>query len=120
MARVKAKNTKPEVQVRRCAHKLGYRFRLHRRDLPGKPDIVFPGRKKAIFVHGCFWHHHDCKRGTIPETNREFWEAKLASNVERDATSQSALKQDGWSVLVLWECQTRNEDNLIAALRSFL
>ena len=107
MAAVRSKDTKPERFVRRELHARGYRFRLHRPDLPGKPDIVFPSRRRAIFVNGCFWHGHDCPRGALPATRREFWEPKIAGNKARDAENQSRLEAAGWSVLVVWECDLR-------------
>ena len=107
MAAVRSKNTKSELLVRRELHARGYRFRLHRRDLPGKPDIVFPSRKSAIFVNGCFWHGHDCPAGALPATRHKFWEAKIGRNKERDAKSQSKLEAAGWNVLVVWECALR-------------
>lgn len=120
MARVKAKNTKPEMIVRRLCHRLGYRFRLHRRDLPGAPDLVFPGRRAAMFVHGCFWHGHDCARGArVPKTNRAYWEAKIARNRARDARARAELEALGWRVLVIWECALKDED-LAARLVDFL
>ena len=120
MSRVKGKNTKPEMIVRRTAHALGYRFRLHRKDLPGRPDLVFPRLRKVVFVHGCFWHRHDCPRGTLPKTNSEFWQTKLSRNVERDARSIAALQAAGWNVLVVWECETKDRDGLAGKLSTFL
>ena len=119
MRSVRRKDTAPEIVVRKCAHALGYRFRLHRKDLPGKPDLVFPGRRKAVFVHGCFWHRHSCKRGTIPGSNRGFWEEKLNRNAERDAAALSALERQGWSALVIWECEVKKPD-LAERLASFI
>ena len=107
MAAVRSKDTKPERFIRRELHARGYRFRLHRRDLPGKPDIVFPSRKCAIFVNGCFWHGHDCPAGALPATRLEFWEAKIGRNKDRDAENQSKLEAAGWNVLVVWECDLR-------------
>ncbi len=121
MAAVKGKNTKPEMIVRRLAHALGYRFRLHRKDLPGKPDLVFPGRRKAIFVHGCFWHGHDCARGSRqPRQNADYWRNKIERNVARDASSLAALTALGWQVLVIWECEMKDRDALADRLRAFL
>ena len=120
MSRIRGKDTKPEMIVRRLAHGLGYRFRLHRKDLPGRPDLVFPRLRKVVFVHGCFWHRHDCPRGTIPKTNNEFWTAKLARNMERDAATLAALKSAGWSALVVWECETKDEAVLGDRLNTFL
>jgi DNA mismatch endonuclease (patch repair protein) len=106
MARVGSKNTKPEMLVRRALHRLGFRFRLHRRDLPGRPDIVLPKYKTAIFVHGCFWHRHPgCRRTTIPKTREAFWLSKFEANISRDRKATEALERDGWKVLVLWECE---------------
>jgi len=112
MANVHSRNTKLELRVRSAAHKLGFRFRLHRKELPGKPDIVFPSRRAALFVHGCFWHGHDCPRGQLlPVTNAEFWREKLRRNVERDTKVQAALMDLGWRPIIIWECQTKG-DNL--------
>lgn len=108
MSGIRAKNTKPEMLVRKILFAAGYRFRLHRRELPGAPDVVLPGRKVAIFVHGCFWHRHaGCGFATSPTTNAAFWHAKLSGNVERDARAIEALKETGWRVLVVWECATK-------------
>jgi DNA mismatch endonuclease (patch repair protein) len=107
MARIRGKDTKPELVVRRLLHRMGVRFRLHRKDLPGKPDVVLPGRKKIIFIHGCYWHGHYCSAGRLPKSRIEFWLPKIAGNCLRDARNVKALRRNGWSVLVLWECQTR-------------
>lgn len=121
MARVRGKNSKPEIIVRRLVHGLGYRFRLHVRSLPGTPDIVFRKKCKAIFVHGCFWHRHPgCARTTTPSTRAGFWEAKFAQNVERDARKEKALLALDWKVLVVWECETFNPDVLKTRLDAFL
>lgn len=121
MARVKGKNTTPELTVRRALHALGARFRLHRKDLPGAPDIVLPGRRLAIFVHGCFWHGHDCARGSrVPKANRDYWVAKVARNRARDATSTVALEADGWRVETIWECEIKDAAALEARLRTML
>ena len=121
MRAIRSENTKPEVRVRKAAHAMGYRFRLHRRDLPGKPDLVFAGRQKLIFVHGCFWHQHEkCRDGRVPLSNSAYWRPKLARNVARDAENAGRLKQDEWKVLVIWECETDNKDWLTLRLRSFL
>jgi len=101
-------------------HGLGYRFRLHRADLPGKPDLAFPARFKVIFVHGCFWHSHGCKSGLIPKSNRDFWLTKLRKNEERDRSSLEALVQQGWKALVIWECELRDLRALSLRLRRFL
>lgn len=108
MSHIKNKNTKPEVLVRRFLFANGCRFRLHRTDMPGKPDIVLPKYKTVIFVNGCFWHGHlDCKYATIPETNREFWDNKISRNKERDTVTYSLLKNMGWRVMVVWQCQLK-------------
>lgn len=121
MAQVRSKNTKPEKRVRSLLHRLGRRFRLHRRDLPGTPDIVLPKHRAAIFVHGCFWHAHPgCPRATTPSTRVEFWTDKLARNAARDARNQRELAAAGWRVLVVWECETRDEPALEARLLAFL
>ncbi len=109
MRAVKSRDTAPELAVRRAAHALGLRFRLHRADLPGKPDLVFPARRIALFVHGCFWHGHDCPRGArMPQTNCAYWESKISRNVARDATASAALKKLGWTPRTIWECETRD------------
>jgi DNA mismatch endonuclease (patch repair protein) len=121
MSAIKGKNTKPELRVRSALHAMGYRFRLHRKDLPGKPDIVLAKHHLALFVHGCFWHCHDCRWGrVVPATRPEFWAAKRGGNVERDAAKQDALRTQGWTVATIWECQTRDEESLQAALRAIL
>lgn len=120
MASVKGKNTKPEMLVRRLAHALGYRFRLHRKDLPGAPDLVFPSRRKVVFVHGCFWHGHDCARGARrPKANADYWRNKISRNRARDASAVAALEGMGWRVLTLWECELNRED-LPLRLRGYL
>jgi DNA mismatch endonuclease (patch repair protein) len=117
MRAVKSSNTAPEIAVRRAAHALGLRFRLNRSDLPGKPDLVFPARKTAVFVHGCFWHGHDCARGArMPASNRDYWLAKISRNVTRDKTTLAALKQQGWKTHVIWECETRDKAILAGLL----
>jgi DNA mismatch endonuclease, patch repair protein len=121
MARVRGRNTKPELAVRRVSHELGFRFRLHRRDLPGTPDLVFSRLKKIILVHGCFWHRHKgCGRATTPKTRREFWVSKFDANIARDAKTTAALRRLGWSVLVVWECETRKPTSLRNRLGKFL
>jgi DNA mismatch endonuclease (patch repair protein) len=121
MANIRGKDTKPEIVVRRLLHKMGYRFRLHRKDLPGTPDIVFPGRKALIFVHGCFWHQHEgCRFAVLPATRRSFWENKLSGNVSRDRRAVTALRRAGWRVSVIWECQTQRATVLENRLRRFL
>jgi DNA mismatch endonuclease, patch repair protein len=121
MSRVSGKNTKPELVVRSLLHKMGYRFRLHRKDLPGKPDITLPKHKKVIFVHGCFWHGHtDCPRSKRPTTNKKFWREKLDKNRERDKASVNNLKELGWDVLVVWTCEVNDVFKLKNKLFSFL
>lgn len=121
MASIREKNTKPEKIIRSLLHRLGYRYRLHRRELPGRPDLVFPSRRKVIFVHGCFWHMHDCRWGIVtPATNSSFWATKRQDNCKRDRKSIAALMADGWNVLIVWECETRNEVTLIAKMEQFL
>ncbi|MDB5694301.1 MAG: vsr [Alphaproteobacteria bacterium] len=121
MGRVRGKDSKPELAVRRVAHALGYRFRLHRRDLPGTPDLVFPRTKKVIFVHGCFWHRHeDCRGTTTPKTRAEYWKQKFVENVARDAAQVNELKHLGWDVLIVWECETRDKVRLRERLIAFL
>ena len=121
MRAVKSKNTTLEIRVRKLAHALGYRFRLHRKNLAGTPDLVFASRRKVIFVHGCFWHGHDCARGARqPKENAEYWRSKIHRNRERDASAVAALAADGWRSLVLWECQTLDREELIGRLISFL
>lgn len=115
MARVRSKDTAPELAVRRALHATGLRFRLHRADLPGRPDIVLPRRKTAVFVHGCFWHSHPgCKRACVPATRQEYWVPKLRRNVERDRTATDALRAVGWRVIVIWECEARSPAGLAA------
>jgi DNA mismatch endonuclease (patch repair protein) len=121
MQAVKSKDTAPELTVRRLAHRMGYRFRLHRKDLPGKPDLVFPGLHRVIFVHGCFWHGHDCERGArVPKANRDYWVQKIARNQARDRAARAALTGLGWRVTVLWECELSNVTRLHRRLRSLL
>jgi len=120
MSRVRGKDTKPEMVVRRLAHRLGYRFRLHRRDLPGRPDLVFPGRKKVIFVHGCYWHRHSCKLATTPKSNVEFWLTKFRENTRRDKRNLAALHKQGWDCMVLWQCEIERGEGLDDRLTSFL
>lgn len=122
MARVRSKNTAPEMVVRRLVHRLGYRYRLHAADLPGRPDLVFPARWKVIFVHGCFWHGHEtCRSGTVrPQGNAAFWGAKLDRNKARDVQHIAALVGIGWSALVVWGCELRDTEALSARIRAFL
>ena len=117
MSRIRSRDTKPERVVRTACHHLGLRFRLHRKDLPGKPDLVFPRFKTVLFVHGCYWHSHDCKYGRVkPKTNTEFWQSKRGNTVLRDNRNRASLEALGWRVLVVWECETRDR----AGLESFL
>ena len=110
MSAIKSKNTKPEIAVRRLLHSMGYRFRLHRKDLPGSPDIVLPKYKTVIFVHGCFWHRHEnCKYATTPKTRKEFWEKKFRENINRDNLNQANLSLKGWKIIIIWECQLKGD-----------
>jgi DNA mismatch endonuclease (patch repair protein) len=121
MRAIKSRNTAPELLVRRLAHSMGYRFRVHRRDLPGTPDLVFPARGKAIFVHGCFWHCHDCAGGPrMPGLNRTYWKKKLTRNKERDEAACEALTALGWKVRVFWECELQDLKRTERSLRTFL
>lgn len=121
MARIKSKNTTPELVVRKSTHALGYRFRLHRQDLPGKPDLVFVRKRKVIFVNGCFWHGHDCRRGArMPASNTTYWTAKISRNVERDRGNRKALRSMGWEILIVWECQLKKPSELRRRLKAFL
>ena len=113
MSAIKSKNTKPEIAVRKVLHSMGYRFRLHSKDLPGSPDIVLPKYKTVIFVHGCFWHRHEnCKYATTPKTREDFWNNKFRSNVERDLEIQENIKNIEWRSVVIWECETKDIENL--------
>lgn len=117
MSRVRGKHTKPEMIVRRAAHALGLRFRLHRKDLPGRPDLVFPRHKVALFVHGCFWHRHPgCRLASTPKTRTEFWQSKFDANVARDIRVAEQLRAACWRVVTIWECETRKEDILSEGL----
>jgi DNA mismatch endonuclease (patch repair protein) len=120
MRRIRGKNTRPEMFVRRLVYGMGYRFRLHRKDLPGCPDLVFPRYKKALFVHGCFWHSHPgCKRATIPKSHQDYWRSKLEKNRDRDKKSQAALLAAGWDIMIVWECEIKNND-LTEKIKLFL
>ena len=111
MSAIKSKNTKPEIAVRKLLHSMGYRFRLHRKDLPGSPDIVLPKYKTVIFVHGCFWHRHkNCKYASTPKTRQEFWEAKFRENINRDKLNQENLSSKGWKIIIVWECEIKDKD----------
>ena len=113
MSAIKSKNTKPEIKVRKVLHSMGYRFRLHSKDLPGSPDIVLPKYKTVIFVHGCFWHRHEnCKYASTPKTRQEFWNKKFKTNIERDLEIQDKIKNLDWRSVVIWECETKNMENL--------
>ncbi|MCM8742303.1 DNA mismatch endonuclease Vsr [Pseudomonas koreensis] len=123
MSRVRSAHTKPEILVRKLIFGMGYRYRLHRKDLPGKPDIVFPSRKKVIFVHGCFWHQHQdptCRLSRTPKTKQDFWAPKFIANQERDRIALSELERLSWQVLIIWECQLKNVDSLQAKISEFL
>jgi DNA mismatch endonuclease, patch repair protein len=123
MASIRSKDMKPELAVRKLAHRLGYRFRLHRKDLPGKPDLVFPRYKSVIFVHGCFWHRHGetkCLDGRLPKSNASYWGPKLARNLERDLQHRSELERHGWRVLVIWECETKKPELTAGKIENFL
>jgi DNA mismatch endonuclease (patch repair protein) len=121
MRRVKGKNTTPELTVRKALTRLGARYRLHRKDLPGKPDIVLPGRRLALFVHGCFWHGHDCARGArVPKQNRDYWVGKVGRNRARDEASREALTALGWRVETIWECDLKDAAALESRLRGLL
>ncbi|HEY8036658.1 MAG TPA: very short patch repair endonuclease [Methylobacter sp.] len=121
MAAVKGKDTTPEIRVRRMLHKMGYRFRLHRKDLSGKPDIVLPRYRLCIFVHGCFWHQHPgCKRATIPEFNHEFWITKFQGTLKRDRQAKKELRHQGWRVCIIWECETKKEESLDRVIHRYM
>ena len=120
MAAVRQKDTAPEMRVRRLLHGIGYRYRLHDRNLPGKPDVVFSARRKVIFVNGCFWHGHKCRKGRIPKSNVEFWRAKITRNRARDAEAIGELRSEGWSVRIVWQCELRDEGSLKGRLVGFL
>ena len=114
MASIRSANTKPEVSVRRMLHQMGFRFRLHRRDLPGRPDVVLPKYKLALFVHGCFWHRHpQCSLAAVPKANAEFWQQKFEANVRRDAMNLAHLRQAGWRTVVVWECAIRASPSFV-------
>ncbi|WGJ16446.1 very short patch repair endonuclease [Methylocapsa sp. D3K7] len=123
MGRIRSKDTAPEIMVRKVVHKIGYRFRLHRKDLPGCPDLVFPRSRKVIFVHGCFWHRHpdpNCRLARLPKTRLDFWEPKLSANHRRDQLSQAVLSAAGWQILIVWECEIGNKEQLENKLIRFL
>jgi len=117
MSRIRSKDTKPELIVRRLLHSEGYRFRLHRKDLPGKPDIVLTKHKSIVLVHGCFWHRHkNCPDATLPKSRKAFWDDKLSRNVERDKVVESTLRRAGWKVVVIWECETTNPELILTRI----
>ena len=123
MSNIQAKGMKPEMTVRRITHAMGYRYRLHRKDLPGKPDLVFVGWRKVVFVHGCFWHQHadpSCKIARRPQSNRDYWLPKLERNVARDAEHQARLAELGWDVLVVWECDIETSGGIADRIQEFL
>lgn len=120
MSKVGRKNTAPEMTLRRALHALGYRFRLHRRELPGTPDLVFPGRRKVIFVHGCFWHGHNCQWGRAPKSRLDYWQNKIETNRERDSMALTRLEDAGWGALVVWQCELRDVDATVARVEAFL
>ena len=120
MRAIRSKDMQPELKVRSIVHRLGYRFRLHRKDLPGKPDLVFVSRRKVIFVHGCFWHSHGCRVSHTPKSNADYWGPKLARNVFRDHRNIEALREAGWRSFVIWECETNNEDSIRKRVAKFL
>jgi DNA mismatch endonuclease (patch repair protein) len=121
MRAVKSKNTFPELLVRRLLHAKGYRYRLHKADLPGTPDLVFPSREKVLFIHGCFWHGHHCARGSrVPKTNTEYWTHKISRNRVREKAAKRALRAQGWKFLTVWECQLKDIEKLTQRLTRFL
>jgi DNA mismatch endonuclease Vsr len=120
MRAIHNRDTLPEMAVRSIVHRLGYRFRLHRKDLPGRPDLVFPSRHKVIFVHGCFWHAHACKRGLVPNSNRDFWLPKLRGNKVRDRRNLKALADLGWDALVIWQCELKDTSAVRLRVKRFL
>ena len=120
MQSVRTKNTGPEKFVRKVLFGLGYRYRLHRKDLPGTPDLVFPGRRKVIFIHGCYWHGHGCKKGQLPKSGSTYWTQKIAKNRERDKRKETELKEAGWDVLTIWQCELTELSSLVSRLEAFL
>lgn len=119
MSRIRSKDTAPEMAVRTFLHALGYRYRLHRKELPGNPDIVFPSRRKVIFIHGCYWHAHDCSVGHVPKSNVSYWSSKLERNAARDAANGKLLRALGWKTMIIWECQVR-KGSFTQKLKRFL
>lgn len=120
MSKISGKETKPEILVRKYLFSLGFRFRKNVKDLPGKPDILLPKYKTIIFIHGCFWHGHDCKRGALPEANQEFWQEKIEKNLERDIHNISELRKNGWSVIIIWQCEIKNKEAKNIRLRKLI
>ncbi|MCM2481692.1 MULTISPECIES: very short patch repair endonuclease [Burkholderia] len=121
MRRIRSKDTEPELAVRRLVYAMGYRYRLHRKDIPGKPDLAFLGRRKVIFIHGCFWHQHSgCREGRPPKSNTDYWLPKLRRNQDRDRAALSQLAATGWEALVIWECETKDSSALAAKIKVFL
>ena len=120
MSKVGQKNTKPELALRRAIHRLGYRFRLHRRHLPGSPDIVFPSRRKVVFVHGCFWHGHGCRWGRLPKSRPDYWPSKIETNKERDRRVLTELRDAGWEPLVVWQCELKDLEGAVDRVEAFL
>lgn len=120
MRSVGTKNTGPELQLRKMLHHAGYRYRLHGKMLPGRPDLVFPGRRKVIFVHGCFWHGHDCFKGRAPKSKGEYWKPKLAANQQRDARNMGDLRKLGWDSLVVWQCELKEPVAVLQRVEKFL
>ena len=120
MSRIRSVDTKPELFVRRTLHAMGYRFRTHVRGLPGRPDLVFTRRRAVVFVHGCFWHRHGCKKTYVPKVREEFWQGKFKTNVDRDERNRLQLLETGWRVMVVWECEVENDDSVLDRIVSFL
>lgn len=120
MSKVGQKDTAPELRLRRALHARGYRYRLHRRDLPGTPDLVFPSRHKVIFVHGCFWHGHGCRWGKLPKSRIDYWQTKIETNRERDKVALTRLGEAGWAVLIVWQCELRDIDAALNRVEAFL
>ncbi|ASP97027.1 DNA mismatch endonuclease Vsr [Sinorhizobium meliloti] len=120
MSRIRNRDTRPEIRVRKILHRLGYRFRLNARELPGTPDIVLPKHRSVVFIHGCFWHRHaGCKYAYMPKTRIDFWSAKFTANLKRDAKAVERLRSDGWRILILWECETKDDKQIEEAIHRF-
>ncbi len=120
MSRIRSVDTKPELYVRRALHAMGYRFRTHVRGLPGRPDLVFSKRRAVVFVHGCFWHRHGCKKTSVPKVREDFWTGKFKNNVDRDERNRLQLLEAGWRVMVVWECEVENDDTVLDRIVDFL